>query len=413
MSKFEAYILKEMDTLEGARALFYYATEGIIVANDKGEISHVNPSAEKLFGYQKSELIGKKIEILIPHRLSKKHENHRSKYNASPHPRSMGAGFDLHGMKKNGIEFPVEISLSPFSNVDGNFVIAFIIDITIRKKAEESLKLQKQELEILNKGLDKKVKERTMILEEAIAELNETKKELDEALQKEKELNDLKSRFVSMASHEFRTPLATILSSLSLAKQYGQLGENEKQEKHLQRIKTSVNNLTDIISDVLSISKLEEGKLSVSTEQFNFVAFTNEILNELQSVAKEGQRINFIHSGESEINFDKKILRHLFFNLISNAIKFSPEGKPIDVYAKISDSEIKISVKDSGIGISQEDLKHLFERFFRAHNAINIPGTGLGLNIVAKYVEMLNGTIDCKSSLEKGTTFTIKLPVIN
>lgn len=401
-----------MENLEGARVLFYYATEGIFVADDKGIIRHVNPSAEKLFGYEKDELIGKKIEVLIPKRYSPNHEHLRNKYNANPHPRSMGMGMDLHGMKKDGTEFPVEISLSPFSNVDGKFVIAFIIDITIRKKAEESVKFQRMELEKLNKELDKKVQERTMILEEAITELNQTKEELNEALKKERELNDLKSRFVSMASHEFRTPLATILSSLSLAAKYGEQGKKEKQVKHFDRIKTSVNNLTDMISDVLSISKMEEGKISVSPEKFNINLFANEVMKELQLVAKEGQKINYSHSGMEEVTFDKKILRHILFNLISNAVKFSSEEKPIDVILN-TDGSITLSVKDNGIGISEEDQQHLFGRFFRGQNAANIQGTGLGLNIVAKYVEMLDGTIECKSVLEKGTTFTIKLPMNN
>lgn len=404
---------KEMDTLEGARALFFYATEGIIVADDKGTIRHVNPSAEKLFGYSKDELLEKKIEMLIPKRYSGKHEQYRNKYNTNPHPRSMGIGMDLHGMKKDGTEFPVEISLSPFSNVEGNYVIAFIIDITVRKKAEESVKRQKEELEELNKQLDQKVKNRTLVLEEAIAELNHTKEELNEALHKEKELNDLKSRFVSMASHEFRTPLATILSSLSLAKKYSEQNDKEKQTKHLDRIKNSVNNLTDMITDVLSISKMEEGKITASPEMISINDFAGEIIKELQSLSKEDQHLNYSHSGNTEIFFDKKILRHILFNLISNAIKFSPGKKPIDVKTENNNSILTLSVKDSGIGISEEDQKHLFERFFRGQNATNIQGTGLGLNIVAKYIEMLDGTIHCSSVLEKGTTFIIELPLNN
>ena len=405
--------IQKMDSKAGLEALFEFATEGILVANSLGEIIKTNPATERMFGYVKGELIGKKVEVLVPNKYAHKHIGDRNKYDENPHPRSMGSGMNLFGKRKDNTEFPVEISLSPFTATDGKFVIAFIVDITIRKKAEESVTRQKEELEKLNKDLDKKVKERTQILEEAIAELNQTKEELNDALQKEKELNDLKSRFVSMASHEFRTPLATILSSLSLAKTYGQQGESEKQEKHLDRIKTSVNNLTDIISDVLSISKLEEGKMSVSPELFNLIEFSNDVVKELQSVAKDGQKINHNHSGEEKINFDKKILRHLFFNLISNAIKFSPERKPIDVTTKVSSNEMKISVKDNGIGISEDDQKHLSERFFRAQNATNIQGTGLGLNIVAKYVEMLDGTIECQSVLEKGTTFIINLPLSN
>ncbi|TAL63297.1 MAG: PAS domain-containing sensor histidine kinase [Bacteroidetes bacterium] len=402
-----------MDSKEGLEALFEFATEGILVTNHTGTIIKTNPATERMFGYGKNELIGKKVEVLVPARHSHSHVAHRDKYNGSPHARSMGAAMDLYAKRQDGSEFPVEISLSPFTASDGQFVIAFIIDITIRKKAEESVIQQKKELELLNTDLEKRVKERTMILEEAISELNQTKEELNDALQKEKELNDLKSRFVSMASHEFRTPLATILSSLSLATKYSEKGDKENQAKHINRIKTSIGNLTDILNDFLSISKFEEGKISASPEKLNIKEFVSELLKEVQSIVKTGQNLDYTHSGYAETVSDKKFLRHILLNLLSNAIKFSPEGKSIVLKTEVNKSHFIFSVKDSGIGISEEDQKHLFERFFRAHNATNIQGTGLGLNIVSKYVEMLDGTIDFKSALAKGTTFTIHLPTGN
>jgi PAS domain S-box-containing protein len=399
-----------MENKEGANALFQFATEGILITNNLGEIVEINPSAEKLFGYESGELVGKKIEILIPKKAAQKHHEHRNNYNTNPHPRSMGIGIDLFGLKKNGEEFPVEISLSPYQSEEGNFVIAFIIDITIRKKNEDAVKQQKAELEKMNSELEKKVKDRTMILEEAIEELNGTKEELKEALENEKELNDLKSRFVAMASHEFRTPLATILSSLSLVSKYGELDDKEKQTKHIGRIKSSINSLTDIINDVLSISKLEEGKIIVSPENFDVKDFIQTQLQDLKSVAQVGQTINYTHLGNAEIVFDKRILKHLLFNLVSNAIKFTGEGKSIEVASSVAENNFSLTVKDNGIGISTEDQERLFERFFRAQNATNIQGTGLGLSIVAKYVELLNGTIDFKSELEKGSTFIITIP---
>ena len=393
----------KMESKEGIDALFLYATEGILVVNGKGEIIRINPSAEKLFGYEKDELIGKKIEALIPKRLSTKHIDHREKYPHKPHARSMGAGMELNGLKKDGSEFPVEISLSPYSTSDGQFVIAFIVDITIRKQAEEKLKNYSGELE-------KQVRNRTLILEEAIEELQKTKKDLDNALEKEKELNELKSRFVSMASHEFRTPLTTMMSSLSLVTKYGEQNDKENQLKHVSKIKTSINNLTDILNDFLSVSKLEEGKIENMQEEMNLKTFIADIISEMQSMATNGQKLVQEHSGNDIVSIDKKLLKNILFNLISNAIKFSPQDGSIEIKTQVLNSSIKISVKDNGIGIPKEDQKHLFERFFRGHNATHIQGTGLGLSIVAKYAELMNGSLDFESQENKGTTFTIIIP---
>lgn len=389
-----------MEGKEGIEALFLYATEGILIVNEKGEIIRINPSAEKLFGYAKGELIGKKVEVLVPSNYSHKHVDSRENYNRHPHARSMGAGMGLFGLKKNGTEFPVEISLSPYSTDEGKFTIAFIVDITVRKQAEEKIKNYSVELE-------KQVKNRTLILEEAIAELEQTKSELNQALEKEKELNELKTRFVSMASHEFRTPLATIMSSLSLVKKYGEQKEAEKQDKHILKIKGSINNLTDILNDFLSVSKLEEGKVENVSEEFDLKAFITDIISEMQGVIKQDQQLVYKHSGNEMVLLDKKLLKNILFNLLSNAIKFSAEGKSVEIYSEVKKSTVKISVKDQGIGISKDDQKNLFERFFRGHNATHIQGTGLGLNIVAKYLELMNGLIAVESEENKGTKFSL------
>lgn len=392
-----------MESKEGADALFLYATEGILVVNQRGEIIRINPSAEKLFGYGKDELINKKIETLIPKRLSEKHVGQRDHYSQNPHARSMGSGMELFGLRKDGSEFPLEISLSPYNNTSGNYVIAFIVDITVRKQAEEKMKNYSTELE-------KQVKNRTLILEEAIEELEKTKIDLRNALEKEKDLNELKSRFVSMASHEFRTPLTAIISSLSLVTKYGEQNDKENQMRHVSRIKKSVNNLTDILNDFLSVSKLEEGKLENLPETINLKNVIGDIVSEMQFMVTEGQKLEYKHNGKEEAVVDKKLLKNILFNLISNAIKFSPDGGVIEVNSHVHSSTIKVSVKDNGIGISKEDQKHLFERFFRGHNATHIQGTGLGLNIVTKYTELMNGSIDFESKENKGTTFTIIIP---
>ncbi|MBL7890263.1 MAG: PAS domain-containing sensor histidine kinase [Bacteroidia bacterium] len=394
-----------MDSKEGLHALFAYATEGILITNSKGEITKINPSAERLFGYDEGELVGKKIELLVPQKYRGNHTEHRAKYNTNPHPRSMGKGMTLFGVRKDGKEFPVEISLSNYTANDELYVIAFIIDITERKQAEEKLKSYSTELE-------KRVEDRTLMLREAIAELEKTKEEIHAALEKEKELNDLKSRFVSMASHEFRTPLSTILSSVSLISKYNSPDTEDKKQKHISRVKSSVSHLTDLLNDFLSLGKLEEGVITSNPVTFDIVDFTNEILTELQHVAKENQKADYQHSGTTnEVYLDQKLYRNILINLISNAIKFSDDNGVIEIRTSVDRKHASITVKDSGIGISKEDQVHLFERFFRAQNATNIQGTGLGLNIVAKYVELMGGEITFASELNKGTTFSITFPL--
>jgi PAS domain S-box-containing protein len=393
----------KMDSKQGIDAIFQFATEGILVTNEKSEIININPSAEKLFGFEKGELIGQKIEVLIPKRYTEKHVSHRDNFHQNPHARSMGEGMELYGAKKDGSEFPVEISLSPYSNEQGKFVVAFIIDISRRKLAEEKLKNYSVDLE-------KQVGNRTLILQEAITELEKTKNELNQALDKEKELNELKSRFVSMASHEFRTPLATIMSSLSLVKAYGEQNDSVKQSRHIQKIKSSIGNLTDILNDFLSVSKLEEGKVEHVQEQFEIQRYIKEVISEMELFCKAGQKISYNHIGGEMVLLDKKLIKHILYNLLSNAVKFSAENKKITISTERTETEFKISVEDQGIGISQKDQKHLFQRFFRAKNASNIQGTGLGLNIIENYIELMNGTISFTSVENEGTTFNLSFP---
>jgi len=385
------------------KALFTHANEGILIIS-RGVIHQANHSAYKLFGYEIGELDGKEIEFLVPKKYQSGHVKKRDDYVKDPKARPMGKGTELFGLRKDGVEFPVEISLSPFDQDGNRFVIAFVIDITNRKLAEEKLKMYSIELE-------KEVKDRTLVLEEAITQLEQTKEELHTALQKEKELNDMKSRFVSMASHEFRTPLATILSSLSLVNKYNSLETEEKRNKHISRIKSSVHNMTDILNDFLSLSKLEEGKISFDPEEFNLNEVASNIVQDIQQITRRDQKIVYSFSGNENIWSDKKIIRNILTNLITNAVKFSNENGIIKVVIDGGSNEFVISVEDNGIGISNEDKKHLFERFFRGKNATNIQGTGLGLNIVAKYVEVLKGRITYESELEKGTKFIITLPI--
>jgi PAS domain S-box-containing protein len=389
-----------MNYSQNSDPLFLYATEGILVLDDKGEIIRMNPSAEKLFGYDKDEILGQKVEILIPQRYTENHTAQRGGYNHKP--RRMGGNLDLLAIKKDGVEFPVEISLSPFKTNEGNFVIAFISDITVRKDNEKQQREYSAELK-------KQVRNRTLILEEAIEELERTKTDLHKSLEKERELNELKSRFLSMASHEFRTPLTTMLSSLSLITRYGENKDLESQTKHVNKVKSSINNLTEILNDFLSLAKLEEGKIINDPSDFNLKTFIGDLLADMQTTIKNNQKIEYTHVGEEAVFLDKKLIKNILFNLVSNAMKYSHDGGGIWVSTLVENSTVKIFVKDEGIGINEEDQKHLFERFFRGYNATHIQGTGLGLSIVAKYAEVLDASIDFESEENKGTEFTITI----
>ncbi|MBL7744562.1 MAG: PAS domain-containing sensor histidine kinase [Chitinophagaceae bacterium] len=398
-------------------SLYENATEGIILTNREGIIVLANPAAERIFDYNHDELIGQPIEILIPQQYRGHHSGLREGFQKHPQHRTMGAGRDLYGTRKNGDNFPVEVSLSYYQQSHKTFVIAFIVDITQRKHIENNMLKQKKELEKvtndirkLNTELEAKVEERTVILREALMKLEESQTELSEALDKERELNEIKSRFVSMASHEFRTPLSTILSSASLVSKYTSTEENEKRERHIRKIKDSVNYLNELLEDFLSLGKLEEGKVSITVSSFNVRDFFADIIDETKAIMKQGQEIRFDYSGPDDFITDKRMLKNIMLNLLSNATKFSDEGKNIWLDVHNSPEVLAVTVKDEGIGIPEDDLPYLFDTFFRGKNVSNIQGTGLGLPIIKRYLNLLHGDISVASRYNEGTAFTVKLP---
>ena len=260
------------------------------------------------------------------------------------------------------------------------------------------------------RGSDKKVN-RVLLVTQNITNLKKAEENIQRSLENEKQLNELKSRFVSMASHEFRTPLTSVLNSVSLLfKCIGLPDQAEKQIKHIERIRSSVHHLTSILNDFLSLDKLEEGKIELLYTEFDLDEFIQEIVKDIQEIAKNGQTITYRHSGKSGMFLDKQMLKIIFNNLLSNAIKYSPENSTVKFETTIENGRLSAQVQDEGIGIPEEEHPHVFGRFFRAKNATNIQGTGLGLNIVKKYVEMAGGDISFKSKLNKGTTFRISLP---
>jgi len=223
----------------------------------------------------------------------------------------------------------------------------------------------------------------------------------------------MKSRFVSIASHEFRTPLSTILSSTSLISRYSKNGDNEKRDKHINRIKSSISNLTLILNDFLSIEKLETGKVEVKAEHFDLNKTINLIIEDLKGVLKNGQKILFSPAEQEHIIYlDKQLMSNAIINLLSNASKYSYEAQDIRFVVRKQEDVFSINIIDEGIGIPLSEQKHLFERFFRAKNALNIHGTGLGLNITQKYIELMSGKINIHSVENKGTNVTLLFPQI-
>ena len=414
-SQLDATLLREKQRFE---ALFDYSTMAILVSDETGGIVLANRMARQTFGYEPEEFIGRKVEDFMPERFRVKHVGQRDRFHQRPQNRSMGPGLDLFAQRKDGSEFPVEISLGHYETEEGRFVIAYVIDITRRKEIEQAILRQQEEMarahaeiETLNEELEAKVEQRTRQLQETLDILERSRDDLEQALSKEKELSDLKTRFVSMASHEFRTPLSTILSSASLVAKYVLSEEQDKRDKHIQRIRSAVSNLTDILNEFLSIGRLEEGKIQVNISEFNLRDQAQLVCHEMQTILKPGQRIRYEHRGPATVSLDLSMLRNIFINLISNALKFSPEDGLIEVETDVNEKHILISVQDHGIGISEEDKKHLFERFFRGKNATNIQGTGLGLHIVSKYAELMGGSISVESALDEGTRFIVKFRI--
>ena len=399
-------------------SLFENATEGIILTDQTGKILLTNPALETMFGYTGDELLQQSIEILVPQKFQKNHQGLRKGFYKKPANRPMGKGLDLYGKRKDGTDLPVEVSLCHYTLKGKMFVIAFIVDITERKKIEKDLLHQKAALEKitqkvtqLNTQLEKKVEERTLILKEALQRLEQSQQELSDALDKERQLNEIKSRFVSMASHEFRTPLTTVLSSASLLSKYKKSDEQDKRDRHIMRIKSAVNNLNEILEDFLSLGKFNEGKIGMVYEPTNFKTLITETIEELSAILKKGQRIDLAQVENFDGETDVKLFRNIIINLVSNAVKFSAENDVVTLIGKKENGKGKFSVKDEGIGIPEKDQQHLFSSFFRADNVNNIQGTGLGLHIVKRYLNIMKGDVSVESVLNKGTKVTFTIPL--
>ena len=382
-------------------AIIENAIDGIITIDSKGKVESINPAGCGLFGYTPEEVIGHNISMLMPEPDHSRHDQYLSRYRETREPHIIGKGREVKGKKKDGSLFPFRLAVSEVQYAGRIIYNGFIHDLSREKNAEEQL------LQYTNK-LEQLVDDRTVKLQSLIAQLQEAKEEVSMSLEKEKELNQLKSRFVSMASHEFRTPLSSIQLSASLIDKYSIEFNNPNINKHVNKIKIAIGNLTTILNDFLSLERLEAGIIEPQFSSLHLVKFAEEITEEMQMVAKQNQNIIYQHTGtESLIATDAGLLKNSIINLISNAIKYSGENTFIEFSTEINEHQCIVSIKDNGIGIPLNEQKHLFQAFFRAHNTGNIPGTGLGLNIVDRYVKLLNGEIEFKSTENHGTEFKL------
>ena len=363
------------------RELLEAAPDAIIEVDQEGCIVLLNRVTEALFGYTREELLGKPVEMLVPDAARGRHHRHRANYQSHPSTRPMGSGLTLEGLRKDGSRFPVEISLSPTQSDQGFRVTAVIRDVSDRKKAEAALTATYRELA-----------ERNMEVERA---------------------NRLKSEFLASMSHELRTPLHTVIGFAELLGEQTQGPLNEKQKRFIEHIHKDSLHLLALINDVLDLSKIEAGRLSLRPEVFDFSAVLDE---SLASIRPQGQAKSQLFEIEIDkplpLEADRLRVKQVLVNLLSNAVKFTPEGGRIRVEARAQDGETRITVSDTGIGIPEEEHITVFDMFYQVSETTKgvREGTGLGLAITKRLVEEHGGRIWVESKPGQGSRFTFTIP---
>lgn len=385
----------ELKTLRRQHELILNAVgEGVYGLDREGKVTFVNPAAAKMIGWEIKELIGQSMHSVL----------HYSKPDGRPYPvhecpiyeafrdgRIHRANTEVF-WRKDGSSFPVEYVSTPMQDQQGDLVgtVVAFQDITQRKWAEALLQRTNEELEM-------KVLDRTAELQQANEQLQE--------------LSELKSRFISMVCHEFRNPLNNILLSASSLERYdAQLSPDHRRE-YLNGVKTDVERMTQMIDDILVIGKIEAHKLRIQPTLIELVQFGHSLVAELQLTSSWQQLTVTSRHRHLIAELDEKLLRSILTNILSNSIRYSRDRTSINLQLSKRKGQVIFRVTDQGIGIPREDLPYLFEPFHRGKNVSNIPGTGLGLNIVKRFVDLHNGQIKVKSKLNLGTTFTIALPL--
>ena len=369
------------------------APDAIMQVDAEGKIILLNRVAEDMFGYTRGELLGQPVETLIPQELRGRHHSHRDHYRQHPMTRAMGSGLALEGIRKDGSRFPVEISLSPSATSDGFRITAIIRDITERRMVEERLRRVQEEY--------------TQRLAETNAELEMTNRELERA-------NRLKTEFLASMSHELRTPLHTIIGFSELLGEELEGPLNEKQKRFVQHIHKESLHLLELINDILDISKIEAGRLELRREAFDFASLVAESLASVRALAEaKSQQLEAALDVAPAVDADRLRIKQVLVNLLSNAIKFTPDGGRIRVEAGVQEASVAVSVSDTGVGIPEEELDFIFDKFHQVGATTKgvREGTGLGLAITKRLVEEHGGTIRVESQPKRGSTFIFTIPI--
>ena len=373
------------------RDLLESAPDAMVIVSADGKIKLVNAQTESLFGYGRGDLIGLPVEMLVPERYRHNHPGHRSTYFSAPRARPMGAGLQLFALRKDGSEFPAEISLSPIETPEGQLVTAAIRDITERQKFEE-IRRKSVELEEQNRRL-----------------------ELEEQNRRMQEANRLKSEFVANMSHELRTPLNSVIGFAELMYK-GKVGPVSPDHKeYLNDILTSSKHLLQLINDVLDLAKVESGKIDFRPEIVDVGKVVTEVRDILRGLSAEKRtKVETLVNPElGEMFLDVSKLKQVLYNYLSNAIKFTPDDGRVTIRVTgVDDQMFRVEVEDTGIGVRPEDLHRLFIEFQQldAGFAKRYAGTGLGLALTKRIVEAQGGTVGVKSVPGKGSLFWATLP---